>query len=187
MSGDDEHRFWKKVAITSNPSRCWEWTAGKTFGGYGQFQINQSPFKSHRIAYSLAHGAIPAERPFICHTCDNPACCNPNHLFAGTAEDNMQDMLKKGRSNFPTGDRHGSRTKPGSLPKGDDHYLRKDPTRVLKGSKMKHSILTESSVRDIRKRYEAGGITQRKLAEEFNVHFVTICNVVKRKNWKHVA
>ncbi len=63
-----------------------EWEANKV-KGYGQFTYNGKSCYDHRIAYRK----IPEDKPFICHRCDNPPCCNPNHLFPGTMKDNFDD------------------------------------------------------------------------------------------------
>lgn len=96
-----EVRFWKRVA-TAGPDECWEWTGSRhKRGGYGQVTatINgvRRPWKAHRIAWELANTAEVPEGLEVCHTCDNPPCCNPTHLFVGSHADNMADMKSKGR------------------------------------------------------------------------------------------
>ena len=90
---------------------CWNWNEGKRRRGYGRFSIQVGPnkdkgFVSSRVAYFLAYGECP-EDMVVCHSCDNPSCCNPKHLFLGTNKDNTQDMLKKGRHTTPVGSKHG--------------------------------------------------------------------------------
>ncbi len=91
--------FWPKVDKTET---CWHWTGSKTKLGYGQFGFRQGAkvhvFYAHRVAYSLSVGEIP-EGLLVLHHCDNPSCCNPDHLFVGTDADNMRDRDSKRRQN----------------------------------------------------------------------------------------
>ena len=92
--------FWKKIDRRSK-DECWNWKAA-TESGYGRFGINGKLFLAHRISWMLSFGDIP-EGLDVCHSCDNRLCCNPHHLFPGTQQDNMTDMVLKGRSMRGTG------------------------------------------------------------------------------------
>lgn len=94
-------RFMSKVDVRGD-DECWPWKAGKDRDGYGRFQLNDTWTASHRIAYFLRHKKLPTqntqgEKLLVCHTCDNPICVNPNHLFLGTHLDNVRDSIAKGR------------------------------------------------------------------------------------------
>ena len=88
-------RFWSKVDPA--PSECcWEWTACKSSDGYGSFKLNYQNLGAHRVAYTLAKGEIP-EGLIVRHTCDNPVCCNPDHLILGTLAQNNADRQERNR------------------------------------------------------------------------------------------
>ena len=94
-------RFWSKVDKQGS-TECWPWTASVVKNlGYGQFGMGGTMMRSHRVAWELSNGPIPAGM-FVLHKCDNPPCCNPQHLFIGTQTDNMQDALAKGRHGHGT-------------------------------------------------------------------------------------
>lgn len=90
-------RFWAKVDASGGSDACWPWTGSKKEKGYGQVSRNNRQQRVHRVAYEFHNGPIPAGL-FVCHSCDNPPCCNPKHLWLGSASDNSADMRNKGRS-----------------------------------------------------------------------------------------
>lgn len=154
-------RFEAKVDRSAGPDACWEWTASTNSHGYGQMMFADAQGRhlrtAHRLAYELDAGPIP-DGMHVLHRCDNRPCCNPAHLFLGTNADNVADMVAKGRHS------------PGRSA-GEDNY---------------RSVLTESTVRELRARFAEGGITQRALAKEIGVSAATVSHAITGRNWRDV-
>jgi hypothetical protein len=93
-------RFWASVDMT-NKDGCWEWKKFRDPIGYGRCKISELKSNAggyaHRTAWVLTNGSIP-EGLCVCHSCDNPACCNPAHLWLGTMTENIKDRDKKHRN-----------------------------------------------------------------------------------------
>lgn len=153
--GTPEERFWPKVD-KGKPDDCWEWKAYRDKDGYGSFKFNKMLIGAHRFAWILAFGEIP-KGLHICHRCDNPPCCNPSHLFSGSAAQNNADRDRKGRG------------------------------RWARGTHQHCAKLTEESVREIRKLYSTGNYTQQALGRMFNVNHRTVGYAVHRKTWAWLA
>lgn len=102
-----KERFWERV-IRANEADCWTWTGAIKGFGYGHMLVAGRMQSAHRISYEMHVGPIPP-RMFVCHRCDNPRCVNPAHLFLGNNQDNVRDMLTKGRHYAPgaKGERNG--------------------------------------------------------------------------------
>lgn len=86
--------FWSKVQKTDV---CWLWTGYCDENGYGMLNYGSKKRRSHSVAWELVKGERLPKGLMLCHKCDNPPCCNPDHLFVGTYKDNMQDAARKGR------------------------------------------------------------------------------------------
>jgi hypothetical protein len=96
-------RFFRKLGDHTDTDLCWEWPHALNGSGYGIFKYQQLTL-AHRFAYLAAYGTL-TQGKFICHTCDNPKCCNPHHLIEGDALWNNRDKLRKGKQ--PRGITHG--------------------------------------------------------------------------------
>lgn len=86
-------RFWSNVTCDVG---CWKWNGRSTIEGYGLLKHLGKAILAHRMSYSIHYGSIP-DGMCVCHSCDNPSCVNPAHLFVGTIGDNNFDRKVKGR------------------------------------------------------------------------------------------
>lgn len=158
-----EVRFWARV---SKSGECWEWTGARVSRGYGAIQVQGRQEQAHRLSWVLHHGPIPPGM-FVCHTCDNPPCVRPGHLFLGTCRDNLHDAARKGRMV------HGDRWR---AIHGD---------RDLKGEKNGSAKLRAIDVLEIRS-LRSRGATLAALAVRFGVRVTSISNVARRTTWAHL-
>lgn len=98
MGIDWHERFWSRVDLTQPD--CWEWTGPRLPLGYGRVHFRSQATYAHRVAWELTRGRTVPKDMCICHTCDNPACCRPDHLFLGTHANNIRDRDQKGRGRW---------------------------------------------------------------------------------------
>ena len=152
-------RFWSKV-LRDADTDCWVWKASRhKKTGYGKFSRGPKHagwVEAHRMAYVLVFGQIP-DGLQVLHRCDNRICCNPAHLFLGTAVDNINDKVSKGRHRWKT------------------HY----------GSAVGTAVLTEAQVRDIRQDFQSG-VTRSVLARAHSVSWTQINKIVSGQYWRHI-
>lgn len=147
-----EELFWRKVGRRNKTGcRCWK----GVLDGKGYGHVNYKGYRStaHRVAYILKNGPIP-EGLVVMHQCDNRACCNPEHLQAGTQKENLDDMRAKGRAgdcrNF--GEKHG------------------------------RCKLTATQVAQIKQIYADGLASQTKLALQFSVGQTQIGRILRNES-----
>lgn len=146
LTEKNKRNFLRKISPTPTATGCLEWLGSKSGGLYGSCWAGGMLLKAHRVAYFLATGVDPKEL-HVCHTCDNPSCVNFEHLWLGTDEDNARDRQMKGRGNAPSGDRHGSRTKPERVARGDRNGARLHPERLPRGENHYSRLHPEWSAR----------------------------------------
>ena len=96
FTSQEQAHFWSRVSVGAQVV-CWPWTGCVLPKGYGVITFHQRSLYAHRVAYSLTFGVSLVDL-CVLHTCDNPRCCNPDHLFLGTDADNVADMHGKGRT-----------------------------------------------------------------------------------------
>ena len=172
-------QFW--ACVDKSPGQgpngdCWEWKGGLGKDGYGKTTIGCQTLRANRVAYFLATGDNPVEL-LVCHSCDNPPCCNPAHLSKETNAGNQADMKNKGRA--ASGLRQGRYTKPERTARGERHGARTRPE--------KFAILNEERVIQIRALHATGNYSMPSLAVRFGVCRSAIQSVVHRRSWKHVT
>jgi hypothetical protein len=145
--------FWTRVDKNDDANSCWEWQGRRDKHGYGRMEWpGKRSQLAHRISWLLAHGD-PGQL-WVLHECDNPRCCNPNHLFLGTPMDNTRDMRQKGRA-------------------GD-----------LRGEEHPRAKVTAAQVSEIRQLYAAGGVTQKELGQRYGITDRQVSSIVREENWK---
>ncbi len=91
----------KTHILIDDKTGCWNWTGTKNPNGYGKMTMRDPNHKryystAHRESYLLYHGPI-INRMYVLHKCDNPSCCNPDHLYLGTNSDNQKDRYQRSK------------------------------------------------------------------------------------------
>lgn len=171
----DWDRFWDKVDI-GDVDGCWEWKAAKNRTGYGFFCVSGSYYNAHRVAAQLIRKR-PGGRFLVCHKCDNPGCVNPRHLFWGTHQENMQDMVRKGRGRY--------KPKAGDAIAQTPNKKERAMCSESKGNARKPYVrLAWPQVAEIRRLFTLGSMTKREIAAVFDVDYMTIHFIVTGKTWK---
>jgi len=158
MKNSIEKRFWSKVK-TGRLDDCWLWKGAKTSNGYGSIHVERHAVRAHRLAFELTFGAIPVGS-FVCHSCDVRLCCNPLHIFLGSAKDNTRDMVAKGRS------------------------LRGRMMEKRRGERNPRAKLNQIQVEKMRARFAKGGITKTELARRYGISESQVRGIINQKNWK---
>lgn len=153
-----------KLSFEKNVIRkqgCWDWKGSIAKGGYPVMTCKKAcgPNRGHRASFVIHKGEIP-KGLFVCHSCDNPICTNPDHLWLGTHKENNDDKMRKGRQ---------GKVKP--------------PYKF--GSQNGSSKLNEEQVKQIKKLINEGHSCYG-IGRDFGVSKTTILRIKKGENWKHV-
>lgn len=151
--------FWSRVAKSDS---CWLWQGGTNHEGYGRISFENKQRYAHQVAYLITYGAIPSGL-FVLHTCDNPLCVRPNHLYLGTHQDNMND--RKNRGGYAT---------------GENHYIHKHP-EIVQGERNGRAKISNQTAQEIHRRYVSEGIRQVDLAKEYNLSQAQISWIIRRE------
>lgn len=154
-----EERFWEKVD-RRGPDECWEWNSSRYEQGYGSFwdRDQRRMVPAHRWIFQRVHGVRlavmrGAQGDLVCHSCDNPPCVNPSHLFLGTQADNMADMRGKGRAPNNSAERN---------PK---------------------AVLTAEDVREIRQSFTGQHGDRMRIAREWGISSGHVSKILKGDVW----
>jgi len=166
LSTSQINRFISNIKKTNT---CWIWLMS-TQKGYGAFKANNTSYRCHRLMWEIVKSPIP-KGMYVLHKCDVRNCVNPKHLFLGTAQDNINDCIKKGRFRVASGKNHGTKTK---------------PERIARGSKHGNSKLNEKIVSDIRSLYKKCSETHLSLAKKYGVTEGCIQQIINKNVWTHV-
>ncbi len=137
-----------------SPDVCWEYQGFLNQDGYGQYADEQLKTKrAHREMFKYSCEPISSTE-VVRHTCDNRACCNPNHLIKGSQKENVRDCIDRGRFPNRAGEMNG------------------------------RAVLSKQAVLDIRKVYSSGMWSYGLLSQLFDIPRSTIINIVKHRTWK---
>jgi hypothetical protein len=183
---DELQRVLIENSILEPNTGCRLWkrgVCGKT--GYGEVWNGEKTVSTHRLSFELFKEKIPIGI-FVCHRCDVRSCINPDHLFLGTAKDNMKDASLKGR--MPRGDKNGARLHPEKLARGNKNGARLYPDRLIppKGERNGMAKLSSEDVQEIKIKYLPGKISYRELAESYGVSRSAISKIIIGKSWRHL-
>jgi hypothetical protein len=151
--------FWRRVEKLGTEAGCWIWMGWVSEIGYGYMAIGNNMRAAHRVSWVLHFGAIPPGEGHhgtcVLHDCDTPLCVNPAHLHLGTQQKNVKERDMKGRRRAP------------------------------KGEQSTNAVLTDESVRLIRKLH-AEGIPKLQLSRRFKAGRTTITRAIDRLTWTHI-
>lgn len=147
-------KFWNLVNRCGDS--CWSWMMSKTKRGYGVFYFNGRRTTAHRFAYASSRGPIP-ENMCVCHTCDNPGCVNPDHLYLGTHNDNMRDKAERKRV----------------------------VSNPLKAERHWNAKLKNQDVIEIRNLWKQGW-KQKDIGNKFGITARYVCEIVGRRCWRSI-
>jgi hypothetical protein len=159
--GSPAERFWARVDQGPRPDDCWGWRGSRDRKGYARLGVTgRKVVLAHRFSWCIHQGPIP-DGMCVLHSCDNPPCTNPQHLFLGTRVDNNEDMRSKGRANSA------------GVFSADMFAISGHP----------RAKLTWDDVDQIRTSYAPRQVTRRMLATKFGVSEAAVKAIVEGRAW----
>lgn len=164
------HKYVDKTPGQGPNGDCWEWQKGRKAKGYGIVAYWKDAVSSHRLAFYLATGKWPTL--CVLHKCDNPPCCNPDHLYEGTDADNTADKIRKSRLI----------RKPEQYQRGDNHFSKRHPELILRGERIGTAKLTADQVELIRN----STCSSRVFTEQYGISKSTVSLIRRGIWWKHI-
>lgn len=151
-------RFWEHVD-QRGPDECWPWKGAGNRWGYGMCGYAGKQSNASRVAYIMIHGDIADRKLVVCHSCDNPICCNPIHLWLGTAGDNIRDCNAKKRRPYLTGAAHHRTT----------------------------AKFSDDQVREMRRLHLEDGISKSEIGRRVGTDSSTVSKIVRGMSYGHVT
>lgn len=155
MMPDPYHQRYVKDRIIIVESGCWIWQRSKTAGGYGECAKARGDSLAHRLSYRAFVGEIPM-LGVVRHKCDNPPCCNPDHLVLGTQADNVRDTIERGRNKTFTAE---------EVARGRAAYAA-------------NFKIPQHTIEDIVKRFNEGE-NKQQIADSYRIHPVTVTKIIR--------
>ena len=148
----NDSQYFERIVVDANG--CWMWTGPRSVHGRAILRSKGRSKYAYRVVWEELIGPIP-DGLMCCHKCDEPACVNPEHIFLGTAKDNMRDAADKGRL---------------------------IPPRAIVGERNpKAAPVSDAVIDEARREYAQGCVTQAQLAERFNVGQSTVGRWLRRE------
>lgn len=213
LSAEDRFKMQHRV---SN-SGCWEWTGGKDQDGYGTFRgevLGQMFKRAHRWSFAFHNNQEIPKGSSVCHSCDNPSCVNPAHLWLGSTLENQQDKWRKGRGGMPkmedsqnakiTNEQalailadprphsriaadYGLSASTVSSLKNRDSWRGLGDVEVVKHKRVSpRKGVSDKITPEIVREIRGSEQTGKALADKFDITQQTVCDIRKRRSWAHI-
>ncbi len=172
-------RFWARVD-KRGPNECWPWLGGHDNGdGYGRAFDGERTRQAHDVAWELANRRKLPKGKVVRHSCDNPPCCNPQHLLKGTPLDNVRDAIERGRNHIPY---VHSFVPLHRRPRGKRNGMHTHPESRLRGERSGNCKLTRVNVRRMR-RLRQKKHTYASIACKFGISISQVFRITQGESW----